>query len=86
MRQQLMKDIKDERHIIKEIRKKFIKTDEVITKKCEVSINNNHWANNNIVKDWMETMYFSYFNNIQFENNLLIYDSASMHFSLDTNS
>ena len=54
--------------------------------KCEVSINNNPWATNNIDKDWMETMYFSYFNNIQFENNLLIYDSASMHFSLDTNS
>ena len=65
------------------IYKKLIKSDEVIYKKCIVSTNNNAWSTNKIIKDWIDTVYCSYFNNIPLENTLLIFDSAPMHTSLE---
>ena len=65
------------------IYKKLIKSDEVISKKCIVSTNNNAWSTNKIIKDWIDTVYCSFFNNIPLENTLLIFDSAPMHTSLE---
>ena len=65
------------------IYKNLIKTDEVISKNCIISTNNNAWSTNKIVKDWIDTVYCSFFNNISLENTLLIFNSAPMHSSLE---
>ena len=53
------------------IYKSLINTDEVVSKKCVGYTNSNAWSTNNIVKDWMDNVYCSYFVNILLEKTLL---------------
>lgn len=56
----------------------------VKTNKIVIATNANAWATNDIIKDWLDKVYISYFKNYPLEKTLLIWDNATMHNSIAT--
>ena len=56
----------------------------VKTNKIVIATNANAWATNDIIKDWLDKVYASYFKNYPLEKTLLIWDNATIHNSMAT--
>ena len=65
------------------IYKNLLKLSEVTNNKCIVECNQTAWATKDIIKNWIEKVYISYFNGKDLSKTLLVFDRATMHDSYE---